>query len=115
MATKKVYDLAVKVGEYTDREGKVKGKYQTVGCVLEKDDGGKFLMLEKWFNPAGVADFSANGAGKTSVLVSMFPPKERDGEGGGGDAPRQQRASTPGAKKAQEMLGKQQDYGDIPF
>ena len=115
MATKKVYDLAVKVGEYTDREGKVKGKYQNIGCVLEKEDGGKFLMIEKWFNPAGVPDLSNSGAGRSSILVSMFPPKELGGEGGGGDAPRQQRASSPVAKKAQEMLGKQQDYGDIPF
>lgn len=114
MAAKKVYDLAVKVSEYTDSEGKVKGRYQNIGCVLEKDDGGKFLMIEKWFNPAGVPDFDGKGQGRSSILVSMFEPKERDGNGGGA-APRQQRASSPGAKKAQEMLGKQQDYGDIPF
>lgn len=71
--TRKKYDLAVKVGEYTDSNGQTKARYQNIGAVLEKEDGGKFLMLARWFNPAGVPDF--NGKGGESVLVSMFEPK----------------------------------------
>ena len=72
MATKKVYDLAVKTGSYTDSNGKEKGRYQNVGSVLEKDDGGKFIILERWFNPAGVV----NPENKGSVILSMFEPKD---------------------------------------
>ena len=76
MATKKKYALAVKTGSYTDSSGKEKGRYQNVGCVLEKDDGGKFILLERTFNPAGVA----NPDGKSTVIISMFEPKNGDGE-----------------------------------
>jgi len=73
MATKKVYDLAVKTGSYTDKDGKDKGRWQNVGSVMQTDDGGKFIMLSRWFNPAGVPDL--NGKGGESVLLSMFEPK----------------------------------------
>lgn len=74
MASTKIYDLAVKVAEYTDREGKAKGRWQNVGCVMQTDEGGKFLMLARWFSPAGVPDLS--GRGGESILVSMFTPKD---------------------------------------
>ena len=73
MATKKVYDLAVKTGSYTGSDGKDKGRWQNVGSVMQTDDGGKFIMLSRWFNPAGVPDL--NGKGGESVLLSMFEPK----------------------------------------
>jgi hypothetical protein len=69
MATKKAYDLCVAVGKY-EKDGKEKNRYQTVGVVLEKDDGGKFIILEPWFNPAGVAHEAGKG-----VMLSMFEPK----------------------------------------
>jgi hypothetical protein len=78
MGTKKVYDLAVKVGEYQDQSGATKAKYENVGLVLQKGDGGKFLMLKRTFNPAGVPDFS--GKGGENILISMFEPKQQDGQ-----------------------------------
>lgn len=80
MATKK-YDLAVKTGEYTDKTGAKKGRWQNVGAVMLNDDGGQYIMLAKWFNPAGVPDLSGKGANSESILLSMFEPKERDGQG----------------------------------
>lgn len=73
MATKK-FDIAVKVGEYTAKDGTLKGRWQNVGAVME-GDGGPFIMLAKWFSPAGVPD----ARGGESILLSCFPPKERDG------------------------------------
>lgn len=73
---KKLYDLAVKTGEYTNQQGEKKGRYQNVGAVMQTDDGSKFIMLAKWFNPAGVQDLS--GRGGESVLVSIFPPRAQD-------------------------------------
>ena len=98
MARKK-YDLAVKVGEYTDSSGQTKARYQNIGAVLEKDDGGKFIMIARWFNPAGLPDF--NGKSGESVLVSMFEPKQVN---------QQSQSSPPPAPPPA-----QNQEGDIPF
>lgn len=67
---KKLYDLAVKTGEYTNQQGETKGRWQNVGAVMQNDDG-KFIMLERWFNPAGVP----NPDNRSNLLLSMFEPK----------------------------------------
>ena len=71
---KKIYDLAVKTGEYKNQSGEMKGRWQNVGAVMQSDDGSKFIMMARWFNPAGVQDLS--GKGGESVLLSMFPPRD---------------------------------------
>ena len=76
---KKLYDLAVKVGSY-QKDGQEKGRYQNIGAVMEKDDGGKFIIMNRTFNPAGVP----NPDNKDSLLVSMFKPKDKGGESGEG-------------------------------
>jgi len=80
MATIK-YDLAVKTGEYTDREGNTKGRYENIGKVFQGNDG-FFLVLKRTFNPAGVP----NPEDRDSILVSMFAPREQ------GSQPTQQQA-----------------------
>lgn len=108
MATK-LYDLAVKTGEYTDGQGQQKGRWQNVGAVMQNNDGGKFIMLAKWFNPAGVPDLSGKNATSESILLSMFAPKDKDQQGQA--APRQ---AAPAQRPAPAP---QQNYGDddIPF
>lgn len=93
MATTKLYDLAVKTGEYQDRNGNTKGRYENIGAVM-RNDNGQFLMLKRTFNPAGV---DAKG---DSILVSMFEPKARDDN----------RQSAP-----QRQPGDDLDDSDIPF
>lgn len=92
---KKLYDLAVKTGEYQS-EGKTKGRYVNVGAVMQNDEGGKFIFLERWFNPAGVI----NPDGRSNVILSMFEP--RNGDGGSQDG---------GAQSAAQA----NDSDDIPF
>lgn len=70
MATK-LYDLAVKVGSYTDRDGKEKNRYQNIGVVLQGKDG-PFLLMNRYFNPAGVPCDPE----KDSIIVSMFKPRD---------------------------------------
>jgi len=69
---KKVYDLSVKVSSYVDREGTTKNKYENVGAVMEKEDGGRFILLNRTFNPAGCP----NPENKSSVIISMFEPRD---------------------------------------
>ena len=67
---RKTYDLAVKTGSYTDRNGNQKNRYENIGAVMEGDKG-PFLMLKRTFNPAGVP------TDRDSILVSMFDPSQR--------------------------------------
>lgn len=74
--TRKIYDLAVVTGTY-ESQGQTKNRYQNIGVMLEKDDGGRFIMLERWFNPAGVPHDPSRGS---SILISMFEPRTQDGQ-----------------------------------
>lgn len=91
MASRKIYDLAVKTGEYQTQSGDKKGRYQNVGSVFEGDDGRQFVMLAKWFNPAGVPDLS--GRGGDSVILGMFEPREQQQQAA--PAPQQRQQARP--------------------
>lgn len=105
----KVYDLAVKTGEYTTGGGEKKARWQNVGAVMEKNDGGRFIMLDRTFNPAGVPN-PDNG---DRVLLSMFEPKPRDGaQPRRADHARTQPADRP-HQPAPRANGLEDD--DIPF
>jgi hypothetical protein len=67
----KKYDLAVKVGEYTGADGKAKGRYQNVGVVMDGQNG-PYILLNRTFNPAGVA----GQADRESIIISMFEPRD---------------------------------------
>lgn len=96
MATTKLYDLAVKTGEY-ESNGQTKGRYENVGSVMRTDDGNQFLLLKRTFNPAGVL------GDRDTVLVSCFEPRAQGGNrstsGGQSPAPR----------------GDDTDFDNIPF
>ncbi len=72
MGARKLYDLAVKTGTYTDRSGQDKGRWKNIGSVLQMDDGGKVILIDRSFNPAGVPFRD----GSDQIMVSMFEPKE---------------------------------------
>lgn len=71
MASRKIYDLAVKTGTYQS-QGETKNRYMNVGALMESDDGNSFIMLNACFNPAGVP----RKEGSESILVSCFVPKD---------------------------------------
>jgi hypothetical protein len=73
----KIYDLAVKTGEYTNRNGETKGRYIPVGVVMKGDDGNPYILMNKTFNPAGVPD-RADGKTSDVILVSMYKPQAQD-------------------------------------
>lgn len=100
----KLYDLAVKTGEYTDGQGQQKGRWLNIGAVMKGDDGGAFIMLQRTFNPAGVPDL--NGRGGDSVLISCFSPQQNNGQQQGGQ---QQQGQAP----QQQNGGASSD--DVPF
>jgi len=78
---KKLYDLTIKTGSYM-KDGAEKGRYENVGAVMEKDDGGRFILLKRSFNPAGVP----YREGSDSIILSMFK-KEADSPEASGTVP----------------------------
>jgi hypothetical protein len=98
----KTHDLAVKVGSYTNQQGEQKNRYQNVGALMQGDNG-QFIMLAKWFNPAGVQD----DRGGESILISVFEPRQE-----GQQAP-QRPASRPAQRGAAQPPS--DDWGQPPF
>lgn len=80
----KLFDAAVKTGEYVDGQGQTKGRYENIGTVMQGDNG-MFLVLKRTFNPAGVP----NPENKDSVLISFFEPKQQQ-QGGYNQGQQQQ-------------------------
>lgn len=102
MATKK-YDIAVKVGEYQDRNGQTKGRYLNVGAVIQGDKG-PYIVLERTFNPAGVP----NPDNRSSLILSLFEPRDPNAQQGGGQSQRQDQPQ-------QSQAARQDMDDDIPF
>lgn len=75
--SKKIKDLAVATGKYTDRDGNEKTNWLNIGAIIQKDDGGKFMILERTFNPAGVP----NPENRSTLIVSMFDIKQQSAPG----------------------------------
>ena len=100
--SKKIYDICVKTGSYTNRDGETKNRYINVGAVIQGDNG-PFMLLERWFNPAGV------DTDRDSVLLSLFKPDNKAGQG----APRMAGQSTPTGGSGRETPPGLD--GDIPF
>jgi len=81
----KKYDLSVKTGEYTDRDGQTKGRYMNIGVMMETDKG-PYILLNRTFNPAGVP----GNSDRDNIMVSLFEPRDSQGQ-----APAQQRQASP--------------------
>ena len=101
----KKYDLVVKTGEYTDRDGQTKARFKNVGVVMDGQNG-PYILLDRTFNPAGVS----GNEGRESIIISMYEP--RDNAGGTQDNAAQQRHSQ---QKANAYRNDDVDADSIPF
>ena len=102
MPAKKIRELVVKTGSYRDRDGNEKPRWKNVGSLMESEDGGKFILLDTTFNPAGVP----NPDNRDNVLISIFELREESGGQRQQSAPAQQRQAPPPADISDS---------DIPF
>jgi len=95
MAAKPTHDLAIKTGEYADREtGRMKPRWLRIGTLVRHDDGGASIKLDCL--PLGVPGWEG--------WVNVF---KRDGNEGGAGA-RDTARSGPSAPRG--------DFDDdIPF
>ncbi len=91
MPAKKIRELVVKTGSYRDRDGNEKPRWKNVGSLMESEDGGKFILLDTTFNPAGVP----NPDNRNNVLISIFEMKDNDGGQRQQSAPAQRESRPP--------------------
>lgn len=108
----KTHDIVAKVGEYTDRQGNTKARYENVGALMQGDNG-PFIMMKRTFNLAGLPQ-----DGRDNALLSCFEP--RDDQQGGNNGNRQQSARQA-SYDAQRPSGGGRGYSDgideseVPF
>lgn len=69
MAARPTHDLAVKTGEYQDRNGQTKGRWQRIGTVFRHDDGGTSIKLD--CVPVGIPEWDG--------WVNVFKREEQQG------------------------------------
>lgn len=100
MASRKIKDVAVKVGEYDDRQtGQKKNRYENVGSVFKSDDGSTFMLMKRTFNPAGVpAD------GRDQILLSFFDLRDQNGGQSGGSGGGQSQGGGAGAGQMDDEI-----------
>ena len=110
--SRKLYDLAVKTGQYTTPSGESKAVWQNVGSVFEGNNGGQFILLARWFNPAGVPDLS--GKGGDSVILSCFEPRQ-DGQRPQPQQAKPQQKPAPRAAARPAPQPVAADDEDVPF
>ena len=69
----KKYDLCVKSGTYTDRNGNEKVNWENVGVMMENGNG-PYILIKPWVNFAGFP----REEGRSHLIVSVFEHKESD-------------------------------------
>ncbi|MBQ7262845.1 MAG: hypothetical protein IJR14_03905 [Synergistaceae bacterium] len=110
---RKLFDMAVKVGEYEDQHGRTKGRWKNIGVVMDGKDG-PFALIEKTFNPAGVPTQD----GRESIIVSFFKPKEKDSSWTRGSGEQEQDGEggyPPSASRDWDPRRDMDDDGSVPF
>ena len=73
---RKVYDMCVKISEYQDNYNKTRARWRNVGSVMEDEKGGRFILLDKFFNFALI-----DTQGRDNILISLFKPKDDNNSG----------------------------------
>jgi len=98
---KVTHDLTVKIGEYKTFDGQTKARWLNIGKVIQTDDGGEFMTINRHFNPAGVPNID----GRDTIAVSKFEIKPKE----------QQHAPQISAPVQHSSVPPVNDLSDIPF
>ncbi len=64
---RKISDLSVIVGHY-EKDGEEKAIWRTIGAFFEKENGGKFLTIDRAFSPAGLP---LKGHSDKSIFITL--------------------------------------------
>ena len=73
---KKLYDAVIPTGEYVDKNGNNKTRWEVIGSVLELDGGTKGLLLKRTFAPSGMP---VDDKAPNNVFINLFEHKRDNG------------------------------------
>lgn len=71
----KLYDVAIKTGEYTNNQGQKKSRYENVGVIMQGEHG-PYLVLKDYID---YNRFSKDGR----IIMTIFEPKDNQQQSGG--------------------------------
>ena len=74
--TRKTHNLVIPEGQYVDKNGQTKTRWENVGAIFEADNGRKFITLKRTFNPAGIP-LDDKGSNKDSIIINLFDANSR--------------------------------------
>ena len=69
--TRKTHNLAIPAGQYVDKNGQTKTKWENVGAVFQADCGKSFVTLKRTFNPAGVP-LDDKESNRENIIINLF-------------------------------------------
>lgn len=67
------FDLCVKAGSYTDRNGNEKVSWENVGVMMDNGNG-PYILIKPWINFAGFP----REDGRNHLIVSLFEHKDNE-------------------------------------
>ena len=70
---KKLYELVVCSGSYTDKDCNEKSSWLNVGSIWENNDDNQFMLLRATFNPAAIERKN----GSDCITVSIFEARDQ--------------------------------------
>jgi hypothetical protein len=106
---KKIKDLAVATGTYRNSYNEEKRRYMNCGALMEGDEGGMFIMLNKYI------DYGKIPSQGDSLLISVFDLKDRD-QLGGNNAAGHQNQNGMGTRDDISRVQTRDDLDDdVPF
>ncbi len=107
---RKTHDLVVTVREYQDRDGTTKRETKNIGALMESDKG-PFILLDRWFNPAGIP----NPENRANLMVSCYEPRSREDNGTRQQSARQSSYDAQRPQGGAPAGGAFDDGDSIPF
>lgn len=102
--------ICAKIGSYTDRDGKEKGRYVDIGVIMQGERG-EYVLLDPSVSLAGIYAIQSRQSDKTKdrIMASVFSDEPRQSGGYTDRKPAQQQATMPATSKADDF------DDDIPF
>jgi hypothetical protein len=70
MASRKIADLAIKIGEY-EQAGEKRSRNKKIGSLMQTEDGRQFVMLDATVLTMEI-NYLANPGRRTDLIVSVF-------------------------------------------
>jgi len=111
--------ISAKIGEYTNQNGEVKGRYANIGVILSNDNG-EFMLLDPTVNTAGVLqlqnqmDIKQGKEPSDRIMCGIFTDQPK-GQQQQPQQPQQYQQNNMGPSTSQVVNPQQQQFQQPQF